>query len=79
MQSIASCTAHNIHLNSEVTTDIMWWYLLIKKWNGTSLLYNSDTLLPDFNIIQMQLAPGFVEVTGAYIGFSSNSLIIFLA
>ena len=49
MQSIASRTAHNMHLNSEVTADIMWWYLLIKKWKGTSLLWNSDILLPEFN------------------------------
>ena len=49
MQSIASHTAHNMHLNSEVTADITWWYLLIKKWKVTSLLWNSDTLLPEFN------------------------------
>ena len=30
-------------------------------------------------LIHMHLAPGVVEVTGAYIGFSSNGLIIFAA
>ena len=49
MQSIASYTAYNISLNSEVTAYIMLWYLLIEKWNGISLLWNSHTLLPEYN------------------------------
>ena len=27
----------------------MWWYLFAEKWNGISLLWDSHTLLPQFN------------------------------
>ena len=49
MQSIRSYTGHHIHLSSEARADIMWWYLFTEKSNDIFLLWDSHTLLPEFN------------------------------
>ena len=50
MQSIGSHPDHHIHLNSTARADIIWWYRFAEKWNGISLLWDSHTLHPEFNI-----------------------------
>ena len=50
MQSIGSHPGHHIWLNSAARADTMWWFLFAEKWNGVSLLWDSHTLLPEFNV-----------------------------
>ena len=50
MQSIGSHPGHHIRLNSTARADIIWWYLFAEKWNGVSLLWDSHTSHPEFNI-----------------------------
>ena len=50
MQSIGSHPGHHIRLNAAARADIMWWYLFAEEWNGISMLWDSSTLLPEFNV-----------------------------
>lgn len=50
MQAIGSHPAHHIRLNSAARADIVWWHLFAEDWNGISILWDSSTLRPEFNV-----------------------------
>ena len=50
MQSIGSHPEHHVRLNAAARADIVWWHLFAEEWNGISILWDSSTVLPEFNI-----------------------------
>ena len=50
MQSIGSHPEHHVRLNAAARADIVWWHLFTEEWNGISILWDSSTVLPEFNI-----------------------------
>ena len=50
MQSIGSHPEHHVRLNTAARADIVWWHLFAEEWNGISILWDSSTVLPEFNI-----------------------------
>ena len=50
MQSIGSHPEHHVRLNIAARADIVWWHLFAEEWNGISILWDSSTVLPEFNI-----------------------------
>ena len=58
MQSIGSHPEHHVRLDAAARADIVWWHLFAEEWNEISILWDSSTVLPEFNI--------FSDVSGSW-------------
>ena len=42
LSTVAKQLHHHIRLNHSFRCDLEWWHLFLEKWNGVSLLWDTD-------------------------------------
>ena len=64
-----------IRLSQDFKSDLYWWYLYIKQWNGVSLLAGHIFHSPDLSLFaDMLQVPGGVVALQAMNGFIARGL-----
>ena len=41
---------HHVRLNNVARADILWWHLFVEKWNGISMLWDTQRYLSDITV-----------------------------
>ena len=50
LQEVGSHPMHHIRLNNAARADILWWHLFMKKWNGISMLWDTQRYSSDITV-----------------------------
>ena len=50
LQEVGSHPMHHIRLNNAARADILWWHLFMEKWNGISMLWDTQRYSSDITV-----------------------------
>ena len=50
LQEVGSHPMHHVRLNNVARADILWWHLFVEKWNGISMLWDTQRYLSDITV-----------------------------
>jgi len=50
LQEVGSHPMHHVRLNNAARADILWWHLFVEKWNGISMLWDTQRYLSDITV-----------------------------
>lgn len=72
--SIARNPDRFLRLNKAIRCDLQWWKVLLRHWNGTSLMWELRSRDPDIHVHSDAAEGGAVELYGGRCGSSMSGL-----